>query len=407
MLVLFSIASFVEVVAYGQLTAFTPLYLPHLGVRDVDIPFWIAVITAGGSLVGVSFLPFWGALADRYGRKPLIIRSFAATGTGMAVASLATSVWMFLMARGLSALSLGNSGLMMTTLAESAPGSRIGFAYGVLNGAGPLGALVGPLVGGPLVDRYGFSVVLAIDAAMLLSVVAMLTFGYRDAFVPSPDRPPLLRSAFGGVALLWRSPRLRWLFPALLFSFSGWMLIFTYTPLVVARIHAGPDLATAIGLVLGAGGIVTIVASPGIGAVADRFGLRRTYFLVGAVTAVAWTAPFALRDYVPFLVAWALANGIGSGPFSLSFNLISRSTTDATRARVMTFSYLPLNLGFVVGPVVGGAAAATDPFLIFPASIALQVVGLALVAVALRRPLSEARRYSGLHDGPFPLSDPS
>ncbi len=387
MLVLFSLASFVEVIAYGQLAAFTPLHLPRIGVRATDVPFWVAVITAGANLIGVCFLPFWGALADRYGRKPLIIRSFVATGTGLAVASLATSVWMFTLARGLTALNLGNSGLMMTTLAESAPPSRIGFAYGVLNGAGPLGALIGPLVGGPLVDRYGFAAILALDAVLLAGVVLMLVVGYRDAFLPSVEQPPLLRSALGGAALLWRSPRLRWLFPALLVTFSGWMLVFTYTPLAVARIHTGPDPATAIGLVLGAGGVVTLVASPGIGALADRLGLVRTYFAVGLVSAVAWGLPWAARDYAPFLVAWAIANGIGSGVFSLSFNLVSRSTTDASRARVMTFAYLPLNLGFVLGPVIGGAAASADPFAIFPTAIVLQTVGLAFVALALRRPL--------------------
>ncbi len=387
MLVLFSLASFVEVIAYGQLLAFTPLHLPRIGVAPRDVPFWVAVITAGASLVGVGFLPFWGALADRYGRKPLIIRSFAATGSGLAVAALATNVWTFLLARGLTALNLGNSGLMMTTLAESAPAARIGLAYGILNGAGPLGALIGPLVGGPLVDRYGFPFVLAIDAVLLGGVVLMLTLGYRDGYERPAGTPPLLRSAFGGAALLWRSPRLRWLFPALLCFFSGGMLLLTYTPLVVARIHTGPDLATAIGLVLGAGGVVTLVASPGIGALADRFGLRRTYFSAGILATLLWLLPWAARGYVPFLIGWALANGLGSGPFSLSFNLISRSTTDATRARVMTFAYLPLNLGLVVGPVLGGAVAASDPFLIFPAAIVLQLVGLALVALALRRPL--------------------
>lgn len=113
----------------------------------------------------------------------------------------------------------------------------------------------------------------------------------------------------------------------------------------------------------------------------------RTYFAIGLVSALGWALPWSTRDYVPFLVAWAVANGLGSGSFSLSFNLISRSTTAATRARVMTFAYLPLNLGFVLGPAVGGAAASSDPFAIFPTSIAFQIVGLVLVALALRRPL--------------------
>lgn len=385
MLALFAFATFVEVIAYGQLAAFTPLHLPRLGVASADVAVWVGVITAGASAFGLLFLPFWGALADRYGRKPLIIRSFAATGAGLAVAAVAQNVWQFTFARGLTALNLGNSGLMMTTLAESAPASRIGFAFGVVNGAGPLGAFAGPLIGGPLVDRYGFAAILALDAALLAGVVLLLTFGYRDPYVRPAEHPPLLRNALGGIALLWRSPRLAALFPALLFIFAGWMLMFIYTPLAVEHIYKGPDLATRIGIVLGAGGLVTLIASPGVGALADRFGLTRTYFLIGAINTAAWLLPWSTRDYTTFVIFFALANGTGAGLFSLSFNILSRSTTDLTRARVMTFAYLPLNLGFIVGPLIGSFVASTDPFAIFPTAIVLEVIGLVLVAYALRR----------------------
>ena len=68
MTILFTIAGFFEVAAYGQITAFTPLYLPQLGVELSAVPFWVGAITSFSSVVGLPFLPFWGALADRYGR---------------------------------------------------------------------------------------------------------------------------------------------------------------------------------------------------------------------------------------------------------------------------------------------------------------------------------------------------
>jgi len=75
---LFTVAGFVEVVFWGQVTTFTPLYLKQLGIPVDEIATWTGAIAAISTLVGVPFLPFWGALADRYSRKPVIVRSFVA-----------------------------------------------------------------------------------------------------------------------------------------------------------------------------------------------------------------------------------------------------------------------------------------------------------------------------------------
>jgi len=384
-LTLFTLATFIEVIAYGQLAAFTPLHLPTIGVAPEDVPVTVGLISVAVNIVGVLCLPFWGALADRYGRKPLIIRSFAATGAGLAVAATARNVWIFSLGRGINAFNLGNTGLMMTTLQESAPAARLGFAFGVVNGAGPLGAFIGPLVGGPLVDTYGFGPVLGIDAILLTAVVLGLAFGYRDAFVPSGEPPPILRAALEGLRLIWVSPRLRALFPALLLLFAGWLLAFTYLPIVVERIHGPDGLGTAVGIALGGSGLVTLLASPAIGAIGDRYGHWRTLYVAAIADALLWLLPWSVRDYWPFVLAFAIVSGIGSGVFSLSFNVLSASATDAARARVMTFAYLPVNLGFVAGPGIGALIVSRDVFGIFPAAAIFELIGVGLLAYAARR----------------------
>jgi len=89
-----------------------------------------------------------------------------------------------------------------------------------------------------------------------------------------------------------------------------------------------------------------------------------------------------------FVVAFALVSGIGSGVFSLSFNVLSASATDEARARVMTFAYLPLNLGFIVGPGLGAIIVSRDVFGIFPAATAFELVGVTLLAYAARRSIA-------------------
>ena len=68
LLFLFTLAGFVETIFWGQMSAFTPLYLPHLGVPAGQVTAWTGIITAAAGAAGLPFLPFWGALADRYAR---------------------------------------------------------------------------------------------------------------------------------------------------------------------------------------------------------------------------------------------------------------------------------------------------------------------------------------------------
>jgi MFS family permease len=163
------------------------------------------------------------------------------------------------------------------------------------------------------------------------------------------------------------------------------MLTFIYVPLVVREIHGDDGLATAVGVALGASGLVTLLASPAIGATADRFGHWRVLYIAATVQAVLWLLPWAVRDYWPFVFVFAIVSGVGSGVFSLSFNVLASSATDAARARVMTFAYLPLNLGFIVGPGLGAIIVSRDIFAIFPTAMVLELAGVLLLAYAARR----------------------
>lgn len=289
LLTLFTVAGFAETMFYGQMMAFTPLYLPQLGIAPPDVPQWTGAIVAVSSALGLPFLPFWGALADRYSRQPLIIRSFVAHLLAGLLALLAGNIWVFVAARSLMSLSLGNTGLMMATLGERVPHGRLGLAFAVMNSAPPLGAFVGPLLGGPIVDAWGFRTLLACDVAMMLVVILMLACAYRDAFIP-PARSPILRMVADSLRLIGGSPRLRALFPALFLLFGGWMLAVTYVPLAIGALYQGDAPGRAIGIVLGFGGLTTLLCAPALGMLADRYGYWRVLF-IGALVSRSPSGP--------------------------------------------------------------------------------------------------------------------
>ncbi len=385
LLSLYTAASFIETVFWGQMTAFTPIFLRQLGLPDAQIPSMVGIIAAIVGAAGIPFLPFWGALADRYSRKPLVVRSFVVYLFAGIVAVLAGNVWVFVLGRSLMSLSLGNTGLMLTTLSERTPSNRLGLAFAIMNSAGPVGASLGPLLGGPIVDRLGFRSLLAINIAVIGLLVLALSLGYTDSY-RSNIKAPILRMAADSVRVSFQAGRLRTLFVAFFLLYAGWMLVYSYLPLVVEKLYSGPDPASAIGFVMGAGGLLALMVSPLFGALADRFGHWRI-LTVGAVLETGlWVLPFWARTLLPFAVIACLVSGVAAAVFSVSFNVLSSSAPSTIRGRVMSFAYLPVNVGYFFGPMLGSQLVKAGLFYIFPAACLLTAFGLVVVNAAHGQP---------------------
>lgn len=386
LLTLYTVASLLETIFWGQMAAFTPVYLQNLGMPTSQVAPMVGIIAAIVGAAGIPFLPFWGAFADRYSRKPMVIRSFAIYCVAGAMAAVAGNVWVFVLGRALMSLSLGNSGLMLTTLAERTPANRQGLAFAVMTSAGPVGAFLGPLLGGPIVDRWGFRALMSINVGLMLLLVGALIVGYVDAY-RGTSKASILQMAGDSLRVSFQAGRLRTLFLALLLLYGGWMLVYAYLPVVVTRLYHGDRPASAIGYVMGAGGVLAMLLSPVFGSLADRHGYWRVLMIGAAAEAVLWLVPFWTRTLVPFAVAASLISGVAAAVFSISFNVLSASAPANIRGRVMSFAYLPVNVGSAFGPIIGSQLVKLDLFYIFPVAFLLTSLGLLVLDAARRRPI--------------------
>jgi DHA1 family multidrug resistance protein-like MFS transporter len=386
---IFAVATFLEAAFFGQLFSLIPLHLARLGVPAAELPERVGQMYGLTGLIGIPFLPFWGALADRYARRPVIVRSFLAHVAAAATMALAPNVIVFTVGYAVTALAFGNTGLMTATLAERTPAGRSGFAITTMNSAAPVGASLGPIVAGPVFDAYGLQPILWANGAVMLLIVALMSFGYRDPYRGRPGRP-LLAMAVDGVGLLVGSPRIRALFTALFVLMAGWLAAFAFLPLAVADVYRGSNVGTAVGLVSGASGLAALAFGPAIGAMADRWGHWRVLYVAIALAVVLWPFELVMPEIVSFGALWALVGGIRSGAFGLSFSVMSSSVAAAHRGRVMAFAFLPVNLGVALGPLIASPVARANVFLVFPLASAITLVGLFVLVWAQRQRVPEA-----------------
>ena len=160
------------------------------------------------NLASLSVLLLGGALGDRFGHRRLLLGGIIAFIAGAVLAAVAKTVIVLLVARVVMGLAASVfTPMSLALIPRLFPPGRRAVATAIWTAAGAVGAPFGPLVGGPMIDRWGWRAVFWLDI-----VVAVLVLGLCLVFVPGGrvkggERPlPLAQivvSASGFSLLTW------------------------------------------------------------------------------------------------------------------------------------------------------------------------------------------------------------
>ncbi len=273
----FWVTSMVEGLGVSQIFALLPTYLREMGVPASDRLAFIGVFSALIFVLGMPLVPLWGAWADKYSRKVVIVRSALVEAVVFAGMALAREPWQVGLAMLLIGFQLGNTGIMLAGIRDVTPRVRLGTTIALFGASGPIGFAVGPALAGVLIDGFGWAVsaVFAFSAVLSVGTALLVTFGSKEVrpeVVPTGRIVDLAWAALRGV--LTDRPTRR-IFVIFGISFLAIQMSRPYIPVLVESITGiGPGLASAIGLVVGTAALVGALVSPLGGVIGDRIGFR-------------------------------------------------------------------------------------------------------------------------------------
>lgn len=185
--------SFTTLVSLSMLLPFLPLYVEQLGARTPAAIVQWSGIAFGATFLGTALTaPLWGHLADRYGRKPMLVRAAIGMAVVMSLIGTAHTVPQLVTLRLVAGLVGGYASAATVMVGTQAPRERSGWALGVLSIGALSGSLIGPLVGGFLPDLVGIRGTFFVGGGVI-GVAALVTiFFVREDFDHSLDtRAPL------------------------------------------------------------------------------------------------------------------------------------------------------------------------------------------------------------------------
>src|SRR4029453_17907302 len=169
---------FISFVGFQFFSPFLPLYIRDLGVTDPSkIALWSGLQAAVTPAMSGILSPVFGRLADRFGRKVMLIRSLIGFVVIVAAMGLVTSVEQLFLLRLLMGLFAGFTPMVMALATVSAPRAKVPAAIGMVQSAQLLSVAVGPAIGGYVAShfgiRYAFFATAALCALALVGLVVL------------------------------------------------------------------------------------------------------------------------------------------------------------------------------------------------------------------------------------------
>src|SRR5262245_16805626 len=144
-----ALTQFFTMIGFGLSMPFIPLYVQALGVRErSEVALWSGVLAGSAALSMACIAPVWGALSDRYGRKPMLVRSMIGGAVVIAAMGFVGDVWQLLGLRIIQGAVTGSQAAAAALVAGIVPAGDAGFALGLIATSVQVGNTVGPAIGG-------------------------------------------------------------------------------------------------------------------------------------------------------------------------------------------------------------------------------------------------------------------
>ncbi|RBY77594.1 hypothetical protein DQ238_14355 [Geodermatophilus sp. TF02-6] len=336
--------------------------------------------------------PVLGALSDRFGRRPVVLASSAATivcYVGIAAALTVRDLVLLAPFLLLCGLVEGNIALTMSAIAdvtsEDARPTYLGYVFAVTSVA----YTVGPLGGGALAEHAGYALPFWIVLGALVAVLVWLYVAFAETLPRPARRRSRLLGSLAALSEVVTDPLLRRRYLAglvLYVAAMGFWRVVTIYLVDEWHLSVGPVTACYAALAVAAG-VANLVVVPRLHGRVPLGPLAVACMLGGAAAMAAVPAPSALGVPRALAVAVALAAAASlllAIALSAVAGLLSAAAPADRQGTVLGNNAALLVLGEVIGVSGGSAIAGIDPAL--PLLVLAVLAALAPVVMGRRHP---------------------
>jgi DHA1 family multidrug resistance protein-like MFS transporter len=351
-----ALALFAASFGFTFISPFLALYLNRdLGVHDLhQLALWTGLAASGTGLTMTFASPLWGAVADRFGRKAMLVRALGAGGAFTVAMGLCQNALELTAVRCGMGLVAGGAVAANALVASVTPAARVGWALGLASSGRALGQSFGPLVGGVLASFLSIRAVF-VAAGLFIAIAAILVMLWARESGPR-------RAAGARIRLLaaLRASGATSTVMVVVGAMAATQLTYAGAQqlLVLKLIALGtPELTIATGFTFTVVGLASGVGAVTYSRLLGIAGYKRVAMLAAALLGLA-VAVAAVAPALPELALAGVGMGLAYGAVSPALgSMLGLESPPEARATAFGASGSALAVGNATGPLAGGLVA--------------------------------------------------
>ena len=347
--------SFLTGASISLVVPFMPIFVEQLGIEGDQVAFYAGLAISVSAVSAALISPIWGILADKYGRKPMMIRAGLAMTITMGGLAFVPNIYWLIFLRLLNGVFTGFVPNATALIASQVPKDKSGYALGTLSTGVVAGTLTGPFVGGLIAEIFGIRNVFLLVGGFLFLAAILTIFFIKEDFQPvAKEKAIPTKELFSS----FKYPRLlvNLFLTSFVIQFSA-QSIGPILALYVRDLGQTENLLFVSGLIVSSMGFSSMMSAGVMGKLGDKVGNHRLLIAAQIYSVIIYllcahaTSPIQLGLY-RFLF------GLGTGALIPGVNaLLSKMTPKAGISRIFAFNQVFFYLGGVIGPMAGSAVA--------------------------------------------------
>ncbi|WP_251554092.1 MFS transporter [Neobacillus muris] len=358
--------------SFSMVIPFLPIFLPQIGVTQ-HVELWSGLLYSAAFFSGALSSPFWGSLADRYGRKPMIIRAGFCLFVIYSLTAFVTNPYELLALRISQGLLTGFIPGAIALIGTNTPNKNVGYALSLISTASASGNIVGPLLGGAIAHLAGNR--LAFGSAGLIvfiSTILVVLWVKEENFKPNKQKG----SVKNDIKQAWTYRPFVFVLLLTIVTSGSVMTIEPVLPLYIVKLGGTAENASLLaGIVFSLPGIASALFAPFWGRWADKAGFHRVLVIGLLGGGIGTLAQILFSQIWGFSIIRFIYGVFFCAVFPALNGLVVKSTPENFRGRAFSLNQTANQIGGMIGPVIGGYIGG-----ILPAQFVFMVTGLLLLA---------------------------